>query len=222
MNLAARRTNAARLAFVLMALAYWITLWVPPIPGSWVLKVGPMLVAAAVLARSLHTGAAWPMAIGFVAAAGGDLFLALDRQDYFTFGLACFLVTQIAYATAFLRHRRLLLDRWAWWLPVVAFGLTVLTWMWPALGADRLPVTIYVAALVLMAVTAAGVEARPGRLFAGAVLFVLSDALIGITRFVADFPHSVPAIIALYMLAQYLIFTGCLQSLPSRPAERAA
>lgn len=211
-------TSAARLAFIVIAVAYWITLWLPPLPATWILKFTPMLIAAAVLARSLQRAAAWPMAIGFVAAAGGDLFLALDRQGNFTFGLACFLVTQLAYSMAFCRHRRAFLRRWAWWLPVVVFGLAVLAWMWPSLGGDRLPVAIYVAALVGMAVTAATVESRPGRLFAGAVLFVVSDALIGITRFVADFPFSVLVIIALYMLAQYLIFTGCLRVMPTRRA----
>jgi uncharacterized membrane protein YhhN len=206
----------ARTAFIIIGLAYWITLWLPSLPLTWILKFTPMLIAAAALAKSLQPAAAWPMAIGFVAAAGGDLFLALDRHGYFTFGLACFLVTQLAYATAFYRHRRRLLDRWAFWLPVIAFGLAVLVWMWPELGADRLPVTVYVLALVTMAATASAVEAKPGRLFSGAALFVVSDALIGITRFVADFQYSVPTIIALYMLAQYLIFTGSLKALPSK------
>ncbi|WP_376695387.1 lysoplasmalogenase [Wenzhouxiangella sp. EGI_FJ10305] len=209
-------TRTARLAFIIVAVTYWITLWLPPVPGSWILKFTPMLIAAAVLARFLQPSAAWPMAIGFVAAAGGDLFLALDRHDYFTFGLGCFLVTQIAYSIAFFRHRQAFMTRWAWWMPVVAFGLIVLSWMWPGLGTDRLPVAVYVAALVIMAVTAATVGSRPGRLFAGAALFVVSDALIGITRFVADFEHSVPAIIAIYMLAQYLIFAGSLRTLPAR------
>lgn len=211
-------TRTARLAFIIVAVTYWITLWLPPVPGSWVLKFTPMLIAAAVLARFLQPSAAWPMAIGFVAAAGGDLFLALDRHDYFTYGLGCFLVTQIAYSVAFFGHRRAFMTRWAWWLPVIAFGFGVLAWMWPALGADRVPVTVYVAALVMMAVMASTVEARPGRIFAGAALFVVADALIGITRFAADFEHSVPTIIAIYMLAQYLIFTGSLRTLPARGA----
>ena len=216
MKQSADRNTAARWAFMVIAFAYWLTLWLPPLPGNWILKFTPMLIAAAVLARSLRPTAAWPMAIGFVAAAGGDLFLALDRQGLFMFGLGCFLVTQVAYALAFLRHRRAFMARWPWWLPVVAFGLGVLAWMWPALGSERLPVTLYVTVLVVMAMTAAAVEKRPGRLFAGAVLFVISDALIGITRFVADFDDSVALIIAFYMTAQYLIFTGSLDSLPRR------
>lgn len=213
------RNRIALLAFVAIAGAYWITLWLPPIPGSWILKFTPMLIAAAILGRNLVPAAAWPMAVGFVAAAGGDLFLALDRQAYFTFGLGCFLVTQLAYSLSFFRHQRCFFRRWPWWLPVIAFGLLALAWMWPSLGDDRIPVTLYVTALVVMAVAAATVEERPGRLFIGAVLFVASDTLIGVTRFVADFAHSVPAIIAVYMAAQYLILTGCLRALPARSTD---
>ncbi len=215
-----RPMTPARLAFILVASAYWITLWLPPLPGSWILKITPMLIAAAVLAKSLQPAAAWPMAIGFVAAAGGDLFLALDRHDYFAFALRCFLVTQLAYAVAFVLHRRTFIPRWPWWLPVVLFGLAVLAWMWPSLGADRIPVSIYVGALVAMGATAAGVEDRPGRLFVGGLLFVISDALIGITRFVADFDYSVETIVGIYMLAQYFIFTASLDALPSRGPNR--
>lgn len=210
----------AKFAFAIIAIAYWISLWLPPLPGIWVLKFTPMLIAAAVLARSLQPSAAWPMAIGFTAAAGGDLFLALDRHDYFTFALGCFLVTQFAYAVAFVWHRRAFMARWPWWLPVILFGGIVLAWMWPSLGADRIPVSIYVSALVAMGATAASVESRPGRLFLGGVLFVISDALIGITRFVADFDYSVQAIIAIYMLAQFCIFTASLDALPGRNDNR--
>ncbi|WP_258870830.1 MULTISPECIES: lysoplasmalogenase [unclassified Wenzhouxiangella] len=206
----------ARLAFAIIAATYWLTLWLPPLPGSWILKFTPMLIAAAALAILLKPAAAVPMAIGFVAAAGGDIFLAFDRNHYFTSGLACFLVTQIAYSMAFVRHRRTFMQRWPWWLPVIAFGLTVLALMWPSLGNDRIPVAVYVAALVFMAVSATTVEKRPGRLFAGAALFVVSDALIGITRFVADFSYSVQIIIAIYALAQYLIFTGAIEAMPKR------
>lgn len=216
MNDAPNRMTLARIAFIIIGVAYWITLWLPSLPGSWILKFTPMLIAAAALASDLRPAAAWPLAIGFVAAAGGDLFLALDRHQYFTFGLGCFLITQLAYSLAFFRHRHALLARWVWWLPVIVFGSAVLAWMWPGLGADRIPVCVYVTALVIMAVMASTVEARPGRLFTGAALFVVSDALIGITRFVADFQHSVAVIIALYMLAQYLIFTGSLKALPAR------
>jgi len=206
----------AKAGFALIATAYWISLWLPALPASWVLKFTPMLIAAAVLYSALRPSAAWPMGIGFVAAAAGDIFLALDRGELFTYGLACFLIAQVAYTIAFARHAQAFWQRWPWWLPVITLGLATLAWMWPSLAGDRIPVTVYVCALMAMGMTAATVEAMPGRLFAGALLFVVSDALIGITRFVAGFDYDLQAIIATYLLAQYCIFSASLESLPRR------
>ncbi len=200
----------------MIAAAYWLTLWLPSLPGTWLLKVTPMLIAAWTIARALSPAAALPLVIGFVAAALGDFFLAFSRPDFFFYGLGCFLITQIAYSIAFFSHRHDTLDRWPWWLPIVFFGAVILAWMMPSLGQNLLPVTFYVTALTVMAIAASGVGARPGRIFIGALLFVVSDSLIGIERFVADFPFSVQAIIATYMIAQYLIFTGALEQLPRR------
>lgn len=204
------------IGFILLAAIYWTSLWLDPIPYIWIAKFTPMLIAAALVWRRLAAPAGPILAIGFVAAAGGDLFLALDRGDYFTAGLACFLVTQIAYSVAFLGRRNGFLARWPWWLPVVAIGLGMFILLRPGLGENLIPVTIYIAALITMAVSASLVEARPGRIYAGAVLFVISDALIGIDRFLGSFEHSLKLIIASYFIAQFLILTGALRAFPTR------
>ena len=82
--------------------------------------------------------------------------------------------------------------------------------MLPGLGSFLLPVFIYVSALVAMAVLAAGVEQRPGRLYFGAGLFLVADSLIGVDRFIAPFFYSEIVIVGLYTVAQFLIFTGML------------
>lgn len=211
-----RQQSLAIGAFIVIASAYWISLWLPAIPGNWVLKFTPMLIAAAILARSLQQPYAAVMALGFVAAAGGDLFLALERHDYFVQGLSCFLITQIAYALVFFGRRESLRARWIWWLPIPLFGLGVFILLMPSLDRYLIPVAIYVTALVIMAVGASLVGSRPGRIYVGAWFFVLSDALIGIDRFLYSFDHSLKVIIATYFIAQYLIFTGCLRALPQR------
>ena len=209
----------ARIAFAAIAAAYWLTLWLPSLPGTWLLKVTPMLIAAWTIARVLSPSAALPLTIGFVAAAFGDFFLAFNRPEFFFYGLGSFLITQIAYSTAFFGHGQNTLARWPWWLPVVFFGAAVFAWMRPSLGQVLWPVALYVTALTIMAIAASGVGPRPGRIFLGALLFVASDSLIGIERFVADFPFSLQAIIATYMIAQYLIFTGALERLPRRSGD---
>lgn len=202
--------RVAPLLFAVLAAVYWISLWTGGFPGDWAVKAAPMLLAAAVLGQTLPARLGLPMAIGFIAAAAGDVFLALDRREYLMQGLLCFLVTQLAYSTAFLARQRPPDDRLEFRLPVAVYGLVVLAMMLPALDTFFWPVTLYVVALITMAVLAAGFEAGPGRVFAGACVFVVADSLIGIDRFVVPVPFSEPIIVGLYAIGQFLIFTGML------------
>jgi uncharacterized membrane protein YhhN len=82
-----------------------------------------------------------------------------------------------------------------------------------------LPVAVYVLAICAMVVSAAGTLGRPywlteGRTFAiaGALLFFVSDALIGWTRFVAKLRWGPVAIMITYHLGQIGLVLGLLGS----------
>ncbi len=203
--------RVAPLLFAALAAGYWLSLLTAGFPGDWAVKAAPMLLAAAVLGQTLPPRVGLPMAIGFIAAAAGDVFLALDRREYLMQGLLCFLVTQVAYSAAFLARQQPLGERLEFRMPVAVYGLVVLAMMLPALDTFFWPVTLYVAALVAMAVLAAGFGPEPGRVFAGACLFLVADSLIGIDRFVAPLPFSEQVIVGLYAVGQFLIFTGMLR-----------
>ncbi|NKI35211.1 lysoplasmalogenase [Wenzhouxiangella sp. XN79A] len=203
--------------FIALAVSYWLTLFLPAWPGEPVHKALPMLLAAWTLAAALPRRTGLPLALGFVFAAAGDAFLAVDRQALLIQALASFLVTQLAYSVAFVHRAAPLHERLVARLAAIAFGAAMLAWMWPGLDEFRLPVTAYVAVLALMTVLAAGVGDRLGRVFAGAALFMLADSLIGVNRFVGEFAHSERIIVAIYTTGQYLIFTGALRVF-GRPA----
>lgn len=208
--------GSSPLAFIVLGAGYWLSLWTSGFAGDWALKAAPMLLAAGVLGTALPPRFGIPMAIGFIAAAAGDIFLALDRHAFLMQGLLCFLVTQLAYATAFLGRKTTTGHRLGYRLPVAAYGAAVLALMLPGLDEFLIPVLIYVSALVAMAMLAAGVEPRPARLYAGAVLFVVADSLIGIDRFVADIAISEIVIVGIYTTGQFLIFTGMLEAQRAR------
>jgi len=203
------------LAFLAPALVYWLSLFTPGFPGDWAVKALPMWVAAVVMWTDLPRRFGVPMALGFLAASVGDIFLALDRQAFLLQALLCFLVTQLAYSIAFLQAQRPGL-RLPWRIPLLLYGVVLLAWMWPGLGNFAIPVGIYVAVLIAMAWLGAGVEARPGKLLAGCTLFVIADSLIGINRFVQPFPAAEMVIVALYTSGQLLILLGSLRSLSER------
>ena len=197
--------------FIALAVSYWLTLFLPAWPGEPVHKALPMLLAAWTLAAALPRRTGLPLALGFLFAAAGDAFLAVDRQTYLVHALGSFLVTQLAYSAAFVHDRAPLRERRPARLAALVFGAVMLAWMWPGLGEFRGPVTVYVAVLALMTVLAAGVGTHLGRVFIGAALFMLADSLIGVNRFVGEFAHSERIIVAIYTTGQYLIFTGALR-----------
>ncbi|MBS3744647.1 MAG: lysoplasmalogenase [Wenzhouxiangellaceae bacterium] len=214
--------NVSRISpavFAFFGVTYWLSLWTPGFAGDWAVKAAPMLLAAGVLGAVLPARFGVPMAIGFIAAAAGDIFLALDRHAYLIQGLLCFLVTQVAYAAAFLGRGMALGERLEYRLPVTVYGAVLLALMLPGLGSFMLPVFVYVSALVAMTVLAAGFESRPGRVYFGAVLFLIADSLIGIDRFVASFPFSEIVIVGIYTAAQFLIFTGMLRTLAPKSRQ---
>jgi uncharacterized membrane protein YhhN len=203
--------RTAPVAFIALAVSYWLSLFLPPWPGEPVHKALPMLLAAWTLAVMLPRRTGLPLAVGFVFAAVGDAFLAIDRQAYLIHALASFLVTQLAFSAAFLQQAVPLRARLALRLLPLLFGTVMLVWMWSGLGEFRAPVIGYVAVLVTMTTLAAGVAERPGRIFFGALLFLVADSLIGVNRFVTEFAQSERIIVAIYTTGQYLIFTGALR-----------
>ena len=83
-------------------------------------------------------------------------------------------------------------------IPILAYGLTILTMLLTALNRWK------------------SVEKTSFQwVFIGAILFVLSDSLIAISRFVQPFAMSGIAIMLTYAAGQFLIVEGVLKGMMS-------
>nr|WP_239542574.1 lysoplasmalogenase [Micromonospora terminaliae] len=183
-------------------------------PAQWLAKplLAPLLLAY-LWDRRRRTD---PVAVGLVAATAGDVALLVPGDTAFLAGMGCFLVTQLAFLTAFLRHRR---------PPVAAVAGYLLAWaganalLWSALGPLRLPVLGYSLALSLMAAAATGVSRRTA---AGGALFLVSDLLIGVGAAGGDFPGRDLLVMTTYAAALLLITAGwaAAHAGPTRPVQR--
>jgi len=149
------------------------------------------------------------VAVGLVFSLAGDVFLMLPG-DRFREGLASFLAAHLCYIAAFTTGTGFLAHP----LPAVAFGtfgLLLLGLLLPGVPHRlRIPVVLYVAVILAMAVQATGraVRIRDASALlagAGAALFVASDALLAWDRFRAPFHASRAAVLSTYFLAQWLI-----------------
>lgn len=134
----------------------------------------------------------------------GDIALMFDGDIWFGLGIFMFLITHIFYLVGFFKigARDGLRDR-RWVLLVYpAFWLVANAALWSGLGPLRLPIIIYSALLVTMAMCSMSL----GTLFGiGGSLFMVSDLLIGETVAYGRFPGSGVLIMSTYVVGQALI-----------------
>lgn len=151
------------------------------------------------------------MFVGLVAGAAGDVALLGRGARAFMLGLGAFLVGHIAYVIGIAQvmppSKWLGAAGFGVVLPLVVAGLAVRK-LWPKLGAFKIPVMVYIVAIVAMVVgayAARGALAHGTVLAIGATLFFASDLAVARDRFLArDFTNKLYGLPA-YYLGQLLI-----------------
>jgi uncharacterized membrane protein YhhN len=152
---------------------------------------------------------AW-LAVALTASLVGDVFLMLPG-NFFIPGLAAFLVAHLCYLRLLRQGVSFLPSRPAL-LITLGFGLAMLAGLWSSLGDPVLQgaVSAYVLVIALMAAQALGrakvLGDRAAQLTAlGACVFLLSDALLAVNRFVQPLPLASFWVLGSYYVAQLLI-----------------
>uniref|UniRef100_UPI003216D4EF lysoplasmalogenase n=1 Tax=uncultured Draconibacterium sp. TaxID=1573823 RepID=UPI003216D4EF len=161
---------------------------------------------------------------GFAFSWLGDLFMMFSGEFlYFVFGIASFLVAQVLYVFLFLRtinisgKKPFLKKKPAWLTPYIAFGLIIYILLFPNLDSIlKVAILIYLVAILTMSSMALnrygnGHPISFSLVFTGSLLFVCSDALIAINRFLIPVPYEGLLIMTTYIAAQYLIMKGILK-----------
>ncbi len=149
----------------------------------------------------------------------GDVFLMFDYKNplFFIFGLACFLITHILYIIFFLRIKSAylsILKKQPWLaLLVIAYGFTLVWFLYPNLKDLKVPVVIYSIVICTMLLCSLHVYYKVNRkaaryYLAGAAAFVISDSLLAINKFYQPFAFAGVFIMLTYCAAQYFIVRG--------------
>jgi uncharacterized membrane protein YhhN len=175
------------------------------------LATKPLLMPALVV-----RGGPAPLAAAQVCSWGGDLALLREGRGPFLAGLSSFLAAHVAYVAAFRGRSSAPLLASPGRRGALAAGCVVAGAMAAAAARqDRalaLPVAAYGATLAAMAVSAAAVDRDRGRdrVLAGAMLFLLSDSLLGSGMFVLGdrAPALEGAVMATYTAAQWCLADG--------------
>ncbi|WP_422747644.1 lysoplasmalogenase [Mycobacterium sp. WMMD1722] len=119
----------------------------------------------------------------------GDFLLAIPWwAPSFVLGLASFLIAHLCFLAALVPLATRSTPRLAAVVVTVVCCAALLVWFWPSLIADGMavPVTAYIAVLGAMVCAALLANLPTPWTALGAVTFAVSDAMIGIGRFVLD------------------------------------
>jgi uncharacterized membrane protein YhhN len=131
-----------------------------------------------------------------VFSAGGDVLLAMPWwKPSFVLGLGAFLVAHVCFLTALSPLASATRPRVAASVVVCVACVALLVWFWPRLTAEgmAIPVVLYMVVLAAMACTALLADLPTPWTALGAVCFAVSDAMIGIGKFVLGSGAGLPA-----------------------------
>lgn len=214
-------------SFFILSLIY---LWADSqilVPLTYFLKpalISLLLIYFIISIKPISTTFSRWMIAGLVFSIAGDTFLMFSGDQFFMFGLGSFLLTHVFYSAAFCNKASCRVThffknrRWAL-IFFASLWIALMTFLWPDLGALRIPVLIYGLAIVIMGLTAYNLkDAVPRKawlfLFSGALLFIASDSVIAFNKFKADelfipSPHLI--IMILYLFAQFFIVEGSIK-----------
>lgn len=152
----------------------------------------------------------------------GDVLLIFQSEQplFFMGGLISFLLAHVSYIVYYQKSTDTLLkkalpNKKLFFALMLVYGLVFYSFLYGSLGALKVPVFVYTAALVSMNVFALN---RFGRvndnsfklILIGAMCFTLSDSLLAVNKFMMPLPLAGVWIIASYAAAQYFITMGFL------------
>lgn len=204
--------RAILLLSVGLGLLYWLTADLRPYPGAVVVKGLCCVLLAVIAFRVLGPKGGLLLGLALLLSAAGDVLLAIDRPNFFTYGLVAFLVAHLLYIVLFAGNLAPLAEvgagRWLAVAAVIAATVGVGGWLKPSLGAMTVPVLAYVAVITTMVVLAILAGFPTWLVIAGALLFLASDSILAVNKFKMPVPAADYLVWGTYYAAQALILLG--------------
>jgi len=171
-----------------------------------------------------HTERSRALFLAIVFSFVGDVLLMND--GYFISGLVAFLLSHVMYIFTYRQYRDEPtegslqgLQRMRLSFPVILGGTGLIVILYPALNELRIPVMIYAIVLMLMVISAIFRMGRTSQksfwtVLLGAILFMISDSLLAVNKFLEPFAYAGFWIMLTYCAAQYFIVRGLVAHRP--------
>jgi uncharacterized membrane protein YhhN len=197
--------------FFCFAFVFIATLNLRPYPFDFIIKAVPVLSLALLAFLKIPGIRGKLLGIGFLFSDVGDIVLELNRSDYFVFGLAAFLVAHIFYIAVFIRKPVLQKQRSIIAMIIIIYGLVLGLVLIPNLGSMLIPVVVYLLVILAMGISATLGANNHFLIITGACLFILSDSIIAVNKFLTPISFSSFWIMTTYYSAQFCIISGSLK-----------
>ncbi|MHA2184897.1 MAG: lysoplasmalogenase [Promethearchaeota archaeon] len=162
----------------------------------------------------------WLIMVALIGGWAGDIFLMLeDEEKWFLFGMGAFFVNQIFYIISFLLSIGSYSGFNIWALFLLAPSLLILLFTVPRFIKKtrdmKIPVLVYMGAILLMHITAilrmAEFSGLPFILvYVGSLSFIFSDASIAVNKWAGEFHNARFIIMTTYVMAQFYVALGAI------------
>jgi len=181
-----------------------------PYPGDFIIKAVPVLSLALLAFLKIPGIKGKLLGTGFLFSDLGDILLELNRSEYFVFGLAAFLMAHLFYIAVFIRKPVVKKPGSIIALVIIAYGMILGAVLIPNLGSMMIPVVAYLIVILAMGISASLGAENHIFIIIGALLFILSDSIIAVNKFLTPVPFSSLWIMTIYYSAQFFIMHGFL------------
>ena len=184
----------------------------------------PVLMIYYLSSKSQKTSSLSKLMIGALAFSWiGDILLMFQGklEGIFIFGLAAFLIAHVFYIFSYKlarfdvpqsQNRSFINTRIIF---LIFIGMALIYMLYPTLGNLLVPVVLYTGVIITMGIFALlrrgwTIEKSFIMVYSGALLFIMSDAIIAINKFMNPIVQARLLIMATYIAAQFLIVKGIL------------
>lgn len=174
--------------------------------GRTIMKAIPVGTLLVYVLREMPGTARICLAGALLGSVCGDILLDQTGAHLFIFGLVAFLVAHIFYTVLFFLYSK----RPDGLNKAIIAGLVifagVMIWLFRGITPGLYgPVVAYIVVIIVMSIGALLVPAANRLLFWGALLFIASDVVLAVNKFLVVVPYGRLINISLYFIAQFVI-----------------
>lgn len=181
-----------------------------PYPFSHILKIIPLLALFVLVLTEIKGKNKIFIILALIFCMTGDVLLDLDRTANFKMALIAFLIGHLFYIVTFLIKRHFEKNKSIFLILVLAYTLTIGFLLKDISQQFLAPVMIYLSVISIMTLSSFLMKPFSWIVSAGAIIFMFSDTIIAVNKFLMPVPNSMVLSIGLYFTAQILLITGLM------------